>query len=129
VALWTYNVLSVVKSGIAAAQCLKGAKGVPEIERDDILGYYLTGEIATTYHGLLIAIPPEQWTRHFGSLTTAELARTLKTIAKNIRLDRFRKNVRGPKIPRPTRKFDRKHPHVSTARIIAQRKAQTITKC
>jgi IS4 transposase len=114
VALLTYNVISVVKSGLAAAH---GAA----MQRETISGYYLAGELAAAYHGMMIAVGPAEWTRHFASLTPVELARILKTLAGNVRPDRFRKNVRGPKKPRPERVYDKRHPHVSTARILAQR--------
>ena len=114
VALLTYNAISVVKSGLAAAH---GAA----MQRETISGYYLAGELAAAYHGMMIAVPPAEWTRHFASLTPAELARILKTLAAKVRPDRFRKNVRGPKKPPPERIYDKRHPHVSTARILAQR--------
>lgn len=117
VALLTYNVISVVKSGLAAAH---GAA----MQRETISGYYLAGELAAAYHGMMIAVPPAEWTRHFASLTPVELARILKTLAAKVRPDRFRKNVRGPKKPRPERTYDKRHPHVSTARILAQRQQQ-----
>ena len=41
-------------------------------------------------------------------------------LAANVRPDRFRKNVRGPKKPAPKRVCDKKHPHVSAARILAK---------
>jgi IS4 transposase len=115
VALLTYNVISVVKSALAAVH---GA----EARRESISGYYLAGELAAAYHGMMIAVGPEEWTRHFASLTIAELVRILRTLAAKVRPDRFRKNVRGPKKPRPKRTSAKRHPHVSTARIIAQRK-------
>ena len=80
------------------------------------------GELAATYHGMMIAVPEDEWSRHFSSLSPAELARTLKTLAAKVRPDRFRKNKRGPKHPRPERASAKNRPHVSTARIIAQRK-------
>jgi IS4 transposase len=122
VALLTYNAVSVVKSGLAAAH---GEKA----KRETISGYYLAGELAAAYHGMMIAVPPTQWTRHFGSLSPAELASILKALAAKVRPDRFRKNLRGPKKPMPKRRYDKKHPHVSTARILAQRQTQKLTKC
>jgi DDE family transposase len=118
VALLAYNVISVVKSALAATL---GAKA----KREDLSGYYLTGELAATYHGMMIAVPEAEWTRHFGSLAPAELARILKSLAAKVRPDRFRKNKRGPKTPRPIRETAKGKPHVSTARIIAQRKNHT----
>jgi hypothetical protein len=114
VALLTYNVVSVVKSGLAAVH-------QAALPRETISGYYLAGELAAAYHGMMIAVPPAQWTRHFASLTPAALARVLKTLAAKVRADRFRKNIRGPKKPPPKRTYDKRHPHVSTARILAQR--------
>jgi hypothetical protein len=114
VALLTYNVISVVKSGLAAAH---GAA----MKRETISGYYLAGELAAAYHGMQIAIRGEEWAHHFASLTPAELARILKILAAKVRPDRFRKNIRGPKKPHAKRTYDKHHPHVSTARILAQR--------
>ena len=121
VALLAYNVISVVKTALAATH---GS----EMERASISGYYLAGELAAAYHGMMIAVPSAEWARHFASLTPAELARVLKTLAANVRPDRFRKNVRGPKKPRPKRTSAKRHPHVSTARILAQRKQRKTKK-
>lgn len=115
VALLAYNVISVVKSALAAVH-------PTEARRESISGYYLAGEVAAAYHGMMIAVPPAEWTKHFALLNPAELARLLKTLAANVRPDRFRKNVRGPKKPRPKRSSAKRHPHVSTARILATRK-------
>jgi len=119
VALLAYNVISVVKSALAAVH--KAAA-----KREDLSGYYLAGELAAAYHGMMIAVPATEWTRHFASLSPAELARLLKTLAAKVRPDRFRKNVRGPKKPRPKRTSAKRHPHVSTARILAERKQRKI---
>jgi IS4 transposase len=115
VAILAYNAISVVKSALAAVH---GAKA----ERHSLSGYYLAGELAAAYHGMAIAVPAAEWTRRFGSLSARELARVLKALAAKVRPDRFRKNVRGPKKPPPKRSSGKRHPHVSTARILAQRK-------
>ena len=94
VALLAYNVISVVKSALAAVH---GSAA----ERQTISGYYLAGEIAAAYHGMMIAVPADQWKRLFGQMTASELAHVLKSLAAKVRPDRFRKNVRGPRKPRP----------------------------
>jgi Transposase DDE domain len=114
VALLAYNVISVVKTALAAVH-------KEDAPRESISGYYLAGELAAAYHGMMIAIPPAIWTLHFAQLPPAELARLLKTLAAKVRPDRFRKNVRGPKRPPPKRSSAKRHPHVSTARLLAQR--------
>lgn len=114
VALLTYNVVSVVKSALAAVHG-------EAAERRTLSGYYLAGEIATTYQGMMVAVPPREW-RRFGHLTSAGLARVLKQLAAGVSVERFRKNVRGPKKPRPKRTSGKRQKHVSTAKILAQRK-------
>lgn len=114
VSLLAYNVISVTK---AALQAVHG----PKAERQDLSGYYLAGELEATYHGMAIAVPAEEWTRRFGSLPAAELCQVLKTLAAKVNPDRFRKNKRGPKKPRPPRSSGKRRHHVSTARILAQR--------
>jgi hypothetical protein len=115
VALLAYNVISVVKSALAAVHG-------PKAERQTLSGYYLAGELAATYHGMMIAIGPAAWRKYFGNMRAAQLAAVLKTMAAQVRPERFRKNVRGPKKPRPKRSSGKRYHHVSTARILAQRK-------
>jgi IS4 transposase len=115
VAVLAYNAVSVIKSALAAVH---GAKA----QRQNLSGYYLAGELAATYNGMMIAIPAEAWAKRFGSMSATELAAALKGMAAHVRPDRFRKNVRGPKKPRPKRSSGKQQHHVSTARILAQRK-------
>jgi IS4 transposase len=115
VSLLAYNAISVSKTALHAVH---GAKA----ERQDLSGYYLAGELEATWHGMAIAVPPQQWTRHFASLPPTALARILKMLAAKVNPDRFRKNTRGPKKPRPPRSSGKRRHHVSTARILAQRK-------
>jgi len=46
----------------------------------------------------------------------------LKMLSQKVKLSRFKKHPRGPKKPKPKRVFAPKHPHVSTAKLIANRK-------
>jgi hypothetical protein len=115
VAVLAYNVVSVVKSALAAVHGTQA-------KREDLSGYYLSGEVSATYHGMEIAVPETEWKKHFASLSAAELARVLKDIAAKVRPDRFHKTGRGPKKAMPKRTYDKRHPHVSTARILADRK-------
>jgi hypothetical protein len=119
VALLAYNVISVVKSALAAVH---GSA----LERHCISGYYLAGEISAMYCGMMIAVPAKQWEHLFGPLTANQLASVLKFLAAKVRPDRFRKNVRGPRKPRPNNRISgKRNHHVSTARIIAKRKSRT----
>jgi hypothetical protein len=115
VALLTYNVVSVVKTALAAVHG-------EAAERRTLSGYYLGGEIAATYQGMMVAVPAREWRRRFGRLTPAGLTRVLKQLAARVCVDRFRKNVRGPKQPPPKRSSGKRQKHVSTAQILARRK-------
>jgi hypothetical protein len=117
VAVVAYNALAVVKASLRAVH------GVQKIQ-EEVSSYYLAEEVAGTYRGMMIALPAEQW-EVFRALSVSRLAKVLKELAGRVRLAAFRKHPRGPKKAFPKRRSDPKHPHVSTARILAQRKKQT----
>jgi hypothetical protein len=70
---------------------------------------------------MMIAIPEEHW-RVFAAMTDRQFIRVLLFLASQVNLKRFPKARRGAKKPPPTREADPKKPHVSTARILADRK-------
>ena len=113
-ALVAYNILAVVK---AALRCVHG---VEKIEQE-FSGYYLANEIATTYRGMMIAIPSEQWGL-FREWTIPQLVQMLLQLADKVKLRHFKKHPRGPKKTPPKRQKDKTKPHVSTARLLAKRK-------
>src|SRR5438477_710845 len=107
------NVLAALKAALRAAH---GAEAVEEVS-----GYYLADEVSGTYRGMMIALPPEEWLV-FRSLTAEALAGLLRQWASRVRLEAFRRHRRGPKKPGCKRKHTKKKPHVSTARLLEQRK-------
>ena len=113
VALVAYIIMSVVKSALCSVH------GVDIIEKQ-VSGYYLADEISGTYRGMMIAIDYRHWVI-FQQMTPIKLAKVLKKLAAKVKLSAFRKHPRGPKKPRPKRKSCKNKPHVSTARILAQR--------
>lgn len=114
VAVSSYNVLSVLKAAV------RSAKRDPSLLQE-LSGYYLGEEIAATYHGMMIAIPPRQWIKTFATLTAEQMATLLKHLAHNVDVTRYKKNKRGPKKPPPKRKGGIREKHVSTARLLEQR--------
>lgn len=110
--LVAYNILSVVRSALAAAHgedCL-----------DEISAYYVADEIRGMMRGMMVAISDEHWRRHFGKRTAHQMANVLLALAKRVDLECFRKHRRGPKKPRPKRTKFKKQTHVSTARILEE---------
>jgi hypothetical protein len=91
------------------------------LERTLNAPYYLAEEVSATYHGMKIAIPLPEWVL-FRHLPLAEMAELLIELAQKVRLSAFRKHRRGPKKPQPKRQYDPKRPHVSTTKLIADRR-------
>ena len=120
-ALVAYNVLSTVKAA------LRGEYGVEKINHE-VSGYYLADEVAGTWRGMMIVLPAEYWTEQFTNRTPRQMAQFLRKTARHIRLSAFRKHPRGPKKKPPT-KMNKKHrSHVSTARILNQRRSKSNKK-
>lgn len=111
----TYNALSVAKWAIEAEH-------FQTIQREQLSGYYLAAAVSEDYGGMMIALPAEEWTDRYSRLTATDLAKHLRACAKHISPDMFRKNVRGPKLPRPKRSSGKVHHHVSTAALLAAAK-------
>jgi IS4 transposase len=114
VALVSYMMVSVVKAALCSVH------GVKTVE-EKVSGYYLADEISATYRGMVIAISQDEWSE-FRRLTHGQFIAVLKKLSKNVKLSRFLKHPRGPKKPATKRTSDPKHPHVSTAKLIAERK-------
>jgi len=114
VALVAYNALAVVKAA------LRNAHGDETID-NKLSGYYLAGNIARTYDGMMVAVEPEDWAV-FHPMSLTQLAEVLIQLAANVKLAKFRKHPRGPKKPRPKRDKHAGQPHVSTAKLLAGKK-------
>jgi Transposase DDE domain len=118
-ALVAYNMLAVVMAA------LRSVHGPSTIDQELSL-YYVANDIAQTYHGMMIAIPEDEW-RVFSRMRPAEMVATLKELAHKVRLQAYRKSSRGPKKPRPKREDITKASHVSTAKILRNRQVHAVT--
>jgi len=118
-ALVAYNMLAVV---LAALRSVHGAETVTQ----EVSSYYIAHEIAETYRGMMIAIPEDEW-RVFRTMSPAAMGATLLELARKVRLRTLRKTPRGPKKPRPKPEANTKRSHVSTARLLMERKASFVT--
>lgn len=115
VALIAYNVLSTVKAALRAAH------GHEAVEKN-VSTFYLADEVAGTYRGMMIVLPPEQWVE-LRNLSGSQVGENLLEFAKGARLGAFQKHPRGPKTPVPPRNRFKGEPHISTARLLAERKS------
>jgi hypothetical protein len=125
-ALVAYNLLAVV---LAA---LRGVHGEETVDEEVMsLGltlslYYIANDIATTYHGMMIAIPAPEWDI-FYAMSPADLAAILLELAQKVRLQAIRKSPRRPKKPRPQVKKPARKGHVATAKLLMNRQAESAT--
>lgn len=112
VALLLENALSMLKGSLRAAH--------GEEETADLSGNLLSYELQTTYEGMMVAIPPEEWIP-FGTMSLTEFVKFLKSVAKQVDITRYRKHKRGPKKPRPPHEKYHNGGHASTAKLLALR--------
>lgn len=116
VALVAYNVLAVVR---AALRSEHGAEAV----ETKASSRHMADEVASTYKGMMIALPAPGWER-YGRLGVAEMAAFLREAASQAWLAKYPKATRGPKKPQPRKASGRTNHHVSTARLLNQQNQQ-----
>ena len=112
-ALVAYNALAVVEAAIANERGREFAQ--------QMSFYYMALEVAETTDGMLIALPREQW-HQWANGPPREFNQTLTRIAAAIDISVYQKSTRGPKKTKPKKKHIKNKVHVSTAKILAQRK-------
>lgn len=119
-ALVAYNVLAVVLAS------LRGVHGEDTVDQQVSL-YYVANDIAETFKGMMSAIPEAEW-YVFWTMSIAEMATILRDLAARVDLKTIRKSPRGPKKPR--QKYpggSKKRGHVSTAKLLRNRKGNLVT--
>jgi hypothetical protein len=116
VALAAYNVQSTLKG------VMRAVHGPEKIEAD-FSRYFMAEEIEGVHRGMMIALPAEEWLI-FKDMADGEFAQFLRRVAEQVDLSRYPKSHRGPKKPKPKRRYSKDRPHVSTARILEARKAK-----
>ena len=89
---------------------------------EEVSSYYLTNEIANMAESLETIVDPEDWVV-FTAMTVQAFAAWLMHTAGHAQLRKYKKHPRGPKKPKTERHHDPRKPHVSVARVLAQRKA------
>src|ERR1700676_103573 len=116
VSLVAYNVLAVVRAALRAVH-------TRDVVEENVSTYYLIHEIKGVYQGMMIALPDAEW-QPFREMTIAQWAAALKALASQAHLSAYQRHPRGPKKPRPERTHYKDKPHVSTARLIANRRKE-----
>jgi len=114
VAVLAYNLQSAIKG------VMRSEHGDEKVE-NDLSRYFVSGEIGQVYRGMMVALPPEEWTI-FRHMSLNDYVAFLKRLARNVDFERYPKAHRGPKKAKPKRHYDPDHPHVSVAKLLLARK-------
>jgi len=112
-ALMAANAVAVLKAALRATH--------GEEEADEMSAYYMALEIKQVHQGMMIALPAEDWTI-FHAMSITEFATKLKAMATHMDLGYYRKSKRGPKKPPPTMDKYRNGGHVSTYKLLRDKK-------
>ena len=116
VALVAYNVYATLKASLRAVH---GEEKV----REEVSGFHIAADVSLDYPGMDVALPDEMWER-FENMTAKQFWSWLASTAQHVDMRNIKKAKRGPKKPRPKPVFDPNHPHVSTARLLAAKRAR-----
>jgi hypothetical protein len=113
-----YNALSAVMAALRVAR--------PEVaaatkKKQKLSFYYLADEIAGVWRGMALVIPASRWTKTFAHRTPAQMAKLLLWLACQSPIEPFLTNPARVK-KRKKRRIIQHGGHVSTYRILAQRK-------
>lgn len=116
--LLAFNVLSVLATAMRAAH--------GQHMQEEFSTQQAAEEISAMWSGMHVLLIGSFWTDKFGDSSSRQIARELKRLAANVDVRRFKKSKRRPRSPKPKRKYKRDEPHVSTARLIQQRKSKVL---
>lgn len=113
-ALVAYNILATIRAVLGSVH------GIGKIDAG-LSDYYMVDEIQATYRGMMITISPEHW-HVFVSCSEEQFASVLQDLASQMRLNSFLKQPRAAKKKKDPPEYDSRHPHISTAKLLAQAK-------
>ncbi|WP_180733235.1 IS4 family transposase [Paraburkholderia sp. PGU19] len=123
VAVLAYNVLATLKRSVEAAHAAADETGAAP---PDVSTYYLAVQIRSQYEGMLIALPPNEWS-HWSDATPDVIAGKLLELARCVDPIQVRTRTRGPKTrkPAPCVEGAVARAHHSTARLLKRAKGGT----
>lgn len=110
--LIAYNCMSILKSMVAKVHGREDASNLSH--------YCVVSEIASTTDGLLVAVPTECW-EAIDKIPIESFLPQLAKVIEKMDMKQYRKSVRGPKRPPPSKTGGVRDVHVSTKRLLANR--------
>jgi hypothetical protein len=122
-ALFGFAVALVASNAFATVTAALEAAHPTEPVRAEV-SYYQLGLELTQAKLLLDAVPAAEWDGLMAR-SDASFAGWLSGVAQGVPWERYRKTRRGPKKPRPERPRCPRYRHVSTKKLLDQRKSKT----
>lgn len=120
-ALFAFCLALVASNAVALMRASLRAVHKPD-DVDNLSNYYMAMEVRQTYVGMMVALPPEMWIP-FRALGSADWADVLRKVANHVDPTLYRKaKKRGPKKPPQPRDKYQNGGHVSTHKLLAERK-------
>lgn len=108
-----YNAVSLVKGALSYVH---GEEAV-----ENLSWYYVYTQTHQVWTGMEIALPYEHWDDLVGAMSHEAFASYLIDLSRKIEIEKYQKSVRGPK-KTVKKKYDAKVNHVSTFKILQERK-------
>lgn len=119
-ALFAFCLALVASNAVALLRAsLRAVHDVDAVE--EMSRYYVALEVRETYVGMMIALPPARWLA-FAKLDAAALAEALREVAGYVQPKKYRKARRGPKKPPPPKGKYKNGGHVSTHKLLQNRR-------
>lgn len=116
VAAVAFNTVAVVMAALRAAH--------PKTDiQAEVSTYYIANEMANMAESLDTIVDPEDW-HPIKEATIPVLGAWLLLLAGRAQLRKYTKHPRGQKKPMPAKTNDPTKPHISTARLLSQRKGK-----
>jgi hypothetical protein len=103
------NALAVLKGGLRSVH---GDELAAELSN-----YALVNDIAEVYPGMMIAVPPTEWSFLEGR-TASQVAGLLSELAAEVAVERMLRSRRGPKKPRAAKSSGSRVHHVATKKLL-----------
>jgi len=103
------NALAIVKGNLLAAH---GEEMVNEVSN-----YSLVNDVAEVYPGMMIAVPPSEWSFLHGC-SVGQVAGLLSALAADVPVERMLRCKRGPKKPTTKKKSGSRIHHLATKKLL-----------
>lgn len=114
-ALVASNAFALIRASLRTAQEAEVIKGMSR--------HFMALEVKQTYLGMMVALPPEMWL-DFRTLSIAEWAEILRKVASHVNPKQYPKTKRGPKKPPPKKSQYVNGGHVSTHKLLEEKRAK-----